>query len=70
MDTLCHRTVAHSLLCREFSKVARLLMQCRGKTRFEQFKMGLGRNNMIKEIQKCDRHMNRMYDRFTVRTLF
>ena len=42
------------------------MSHCRGKTRFELFKKGLARNDMIKEIQKCDRQMNRMFDRFLV----
>ncbi len=46
------------------------MSQCRGKTRFEQFKKGLARNDMIKEIQKCDRQMNRMFDRFMVSIFF
>ncbi|KAH9044956.1 hypothetical protein EDB83DRAFT_2317863 [Lactarius deliciosus] len=48
----------------ELKKVVEVMSQCRGKTRFEQFKKGLARNDMIKEIQKCDRQMNRMFDRF------
>ncbi|KAH9034092.1 hypothetical protein EDB85DRAFT_1033912 [Lactarius pseudohatsudake] len=48
----------------EFRKVAGVMSQCRGKTRFEQFKKGLARNDMIKEIQKCDRQMKGMFDRF------
>ncbi|KAI0295136.1 hypothetical protein B0F90DRAFT_1927674 [Multifurca ochricompacta] len=48
----------------EFVRVVEVLSQCRGKNKFEQFKKGLGRNDMIKEIQKCDRQMNRMFERF------
>lgn len=43
------------------------MSQCRGKTRCERFKMGLARNDMIKQIQKCDRQMSRMFERFVVR---
>ena len=46
-----------------------VMSQCRGKTRFELFKKGLARSDMIKEIQKCDRQMNRMFDRFLVSIL-
>ncbi|KAF8257964.1 hypothetical protein EI94DRAFT_1835290 [Lactarius quietus] len=48
----------------ELVQIAIVMSQCRGKTRFELFKKGLARNDMIKEIQKCDRQMNRMFDRF------
>lgn len=50
----------------EFQRLARIMERCRGKTKFEQFKKGLARNDMIKEIQKCDRQMNRIFDRFMV----
>ncbi|KAH9003754.1 hypothetical protein EDB86DRAFT_2273104 [Lactarius hatsudake] len=53
----------------EFKKVIVVMSQCRGKTKFEQFKKGLARNDMIKEIQKCDRQMGRMFDRFMVAML-
>lgn len=45
------------------------MSQCRGKTKFEQFKKGLARNDVVKEIQKCDRQLSRMFERFTVRIL-
>ncbi|KAH9957654.1 hypothetical protein BGW80DRAFT_191267 [Lactifluus volemus] len=53
----------------EFERLAQLLSQCRGKTKFEQFKKGLSRSNMTKEIQKCDRQMTRIFDRFTAAML-
>lgn len=46
--------------------MAEVLSQCRGKTKFEQFKRGLARNDMVREIQRCDRHMNRIFERFMV----
>jgi hypothetical protein len=46
--------------------VAEVLSQCRGKTKFEQFKRGLARNDMVREIDRCDRHMNRIFERFMV----
>ncbi|KAI0289129.1 P-loop containing nucleoside triphosphate hydrolase protein [Russula brevipes] len=48
----------------EFVRVADALLQCRGRSKFEQFKMGLARNDVVREIQRCDRHMNRMFERF------
>jgi hypothetical protein len=53
----------------EFVRVAEVLSQCRGKTKFEQFKRGLARNDMVREIQRCDRHMNRIFERFMVSDL-
>jgi hypothetical protein len=50
----------------EFVRVAEVLSQCRGKTKFEQFKRGLARNDMVREIDRCDRHMNRIFERFMV----
>ena len=50
-------------------RVAEVLSQCRGKTRFEQFKRGLARNDMVREIQRCDRHMSRIFERFMVSDL-
>lgn len=50
----------------EFVKVVEVLSQCRGKTKFEQFKRGLARNDMVRAIQRCDRQMIRMFDRFMV----
>lgn len=50
----------------EFVRVAEVLSQCSGKTKFEQFKRGLARNDMVKEIGRCDRHMNRIFERFMV----
>jgi hypothetical protein len=50
----------------ELVQIVGVMSHCRGKTRFELFKKGLARNDMIKEIQKCDRQMNRMFDRFLV----
>ena len=47
-------------------RVVEVLSQCRGKTKFEQFKRGLGRNDMIREISRCDQHMNRIFERFMV----
>lgn len=47
-------------------RVAKVLSQCRGKTKFEQFKRGLARNDMVREIGRCDRHMNRIFERFMV----
>ncbi len=47
-------------------RVAEILSQCRGKTKFEQFKRGLARNDMVREIGRCDRHMNRIFERFMV----
>lgn len=58
--------IAHSVLGSEFVRVAEILSQCRGKTRFEQFKKGLARNDMVREIQRCDRHMSRIFERFMV----
>ena len=49
--------------------MAEVLSQCRGKTRFEQFKRGLARNDMVREIQRCDRHMSRIFERFMVSDL-
>lgn len=46
--------------------MAEVLSQCRGKTKFEQFKRGLARSDMVREIQRCDRHMNRIFERFMV----
>ena len=43
-----------------------VLSQCRGRTKFEQFKRGLARNDMVRAIQRCDRQMIRMFDRFVV----
>jgi|SRR5712671_4653673 len=54
------------LVCSEFRRVAAALSQCRGKSRFEQFKRGLARNDMVREIQRCDRQMNRIFERFMV----
>ena len=57
------------LLCSldsEFVRVAEVLSHCRGKTKFEQFKRGLARNDMVREIDRCDRHMNRIFERFMV----
>ena len=34
--------------CSELGRVARIMSQCRGKTRCERLKMGLARNDMIK----------------------
>ncbi|KAI0267245.1 hypothetical protein BGY98DRAFT_1025481 [Russula aff. rugulosa BPL654] len=50
----------------EFVRVAEVLSQCsgRGKTKFERFKRGLARNDMIREIGRCDRHMSRIFERF------
>ena len=31
--------------------------------------MGLARNDMIKQIQKCDRQMSRMFERFVVHSI-
>src|SRR5260221_11493828 len=39
----------------EFVRVVHVLSQCRGKTKFEQFKRGLARNDMVRAIQRCDR---------------
>jgi hypothetical protein len=50
----------------EFVRVAEVLSQCRGRTKFEQFKRGLARNDMVREIDRCDRHMNRIFERFMV----
>jgi hypothetical protein len=52
----------------EFVRVAEILSrcQCRGKTKFEQFKRGLVRNNMVRDINRCDRHMSRIFERFMV----
>ena len=58
------------VLGREFVRVAEVLSQCRGKTRFEQFKKGLARNDMVREIQRCDRHMGRIFERFMVSGFF
>ena len=52
----------------EFLKVVQVLSQCRGRTKFEQFKRGLARNDMVRAIQRCDRQMIRMFDRFMVST--
>ena len=46
--------------------MAQVLSQCRGRTKFEQFKRGLARNDMVRAIQRCDRQMIRMFDRFMV----
>ena len=54
------------LFCSELGRVVRIMSQCRGKTRCERLKMGLARNDMIKQIQKCDRQMSRMFERFVV----
>jgi hypothetical protein len=54
----------------EFVKVVEVLSQCRGKTKFEQFKRGLARNDMVRAIQRCDRQMIRMFDRFMVSEYF
>lgn len=71
MHTLNHRApLLILLLCSEFVKVAEFMSQCRGQTRFQRFKKGIARNDMIKEIQKCDRQMSRMFDRFMVNILF
>ena len=59
-----------SLPCSELVKIAEFMSQCRGKTRLQQFKMGIGRNDMIEEIGKCDRQMSRMFERFMVSILF
>ena len=56
----------HNLWDSEFVRVAEILSQCRGKTKFEQFKRGLARNDMVREINRCDRHMNRIFERFMV----
>ena len=53
-------------------RVAEVLSQCsgRGKTKFERFKRGLARNDMIREIGRCDRHMSRIFERFMVSDFF
>jgi len=50
----------------EFIRVVEVLSRCRGRTKFEQFKRGLARNDMVRAIQRCDRQMIRMFDRFMV----
>ena len=46
--------------------MAEVLSLCRGKTRFEQFRRSLARNDMVRQINRCDRHMNRIFERFMV----
>ncbi len=63
---LKHRSFGFRSVGSEFMRVVEVLSQCRGKTKFEQFKRGLGRNDMIREISRCDQHMNRIFERFMV----
>ncbi|KAI0270391.1 hypothetical protein BC834DRAFT_967193 [Gloeopeniophorella convolvens] len=54
----------------EFDKLFEVLSQCRGKTRFEQFKKGLSRVDMTKDIRRCDGQMQWMLKRFDSAVLF
>ncbi|KAF8257963.1 CHAT domain-containing protein [Lactarius quietus] len=48
----------------ELVKVVEVMSQFRAKARFEVFKKGFARNDMIKEIQECDRQITRVFNCF------